>query len=289
MKGRFFVSPGNLLILRSESSDTSMEQNAHTDRFIDDYSGEVGLMRKLNWLTILISFILVTGIICIAQAEGQPGSSDVIGRIVTFGRYEQDGNEANGPEPIEWIVLDVQEGKALLLSRYGLDHLPYNAEEKNVTWESCSLRKWLNGEFLQAAFTSEELKSIPEATVDNSKSQCFSRWKNAKGGNDTTDRVFLLSYAEANRYLGVSWYEDGSEKAQMEATDYAARDAHRRIPGFENPEKRSYCHWWLRSPGAEQTDASDVTSSGNLVTSGTDSDFPFVRPAIWLDLKVMIQ
>ena len=101
------------------------------------------------------------------------------------------------------------------------------------------------------------------------------------------DRIFLLSYAEANRFLGVSWYGDGSEKAQMEVTDYAAKDAHRRIPGFENPDARSYCHWWLRSPGADQTDASDVTTSGSLVTSGAGSDYPFVRPVLWLDLNAM--
>ena len=262
-------------------------------------------MKKQSWPAMLIGLMLIIGLICPAQAEEQLSAgiqsaltgTEIIrtadwespGSIVVFGRYEQDGHEENGPEPIEWIVLDVQDGKALLLSRYGLDHLPYHTKDEKVTWERCSLRKWLNSDFLQAAFSPEELESIPETKVDNSKSQCFSRWRKARGGNDTADRVFLLSYAEANRYLGVSWYDEGSEKAQMEVTEYAARDAHRRIPGFEDPDRRSCCHWWLRSPGAEQTVASDVTASGNLVTCGAESDFPFVRPAVWLDLNTMIQ
>ena len=218
-------------------------------------------------------------------AEASSGaSSGIIGSIVTFGRYEQDGNGENGPEPIEWIVLDVKDGKGLLLCRYGLDHLPYHTKDEKITWEGCSLRKWLNSDFLQAAFTPEERESIREAKVDNSKSQGFARWKKASGGNDTMDRVFLLSYAEANRYLGVSWYGEGSDKAQMDVTEYAGRDANRRIPGFEDPDRRGYWHWWLRSPGAEQTDASDVTAGGSLVTSGVTSAFPFVRPAVWLEL-----
>ena len=46
--------------------------------------------------------------------------------ILTFGRYEQDGIRGNGAEDIEWLVLDVQGNKALLLSRYALDSQPYN-------------------------------------------------------------------------------------------------------------------------------------------------------------------
>ena len=238
-------------------------------------------MKKLNLTAVLAGIILLLGLIATAQAEVTSGR---IGSIVTFGRYEQDGNEENGPEPIAWIVLDVQDGKALLLSRYGLDHLPYHTADEKITWEGCSLRRWLNSDFLQAAFNPEEQERIPETKVDNGKSQCFGRWKKAEGGNDTLDRVFLLSCAEANRYLGVSWDGGGSDRAQMELTGYAGRDAHRRIPRFEEEDGRTCWHWWLRSPGAEQTDASDVTTSGCLVTCGITSDFPFVRPAIRLDL-----
>lgn len=52
-----------------------------------------------------------------------------VGDTVIFGQYEQDGNLDNGSEPIAWQVLDVQGGKALLMSRYALDCLPFHDEK----------------------------------------------------------------------------------------------------------------------------------------------------------------
>ena len=126
------------------------------------------------------------------------------GDIITFGHYEQDNNLDNGPEPIEWIILDYDEAthRALLLSRYGLEAKPYNTEEVGTTWEKCTLRSWLNDEFLNAAFSTEEQSAILVTDVDNSDGQCYNGW-GTSGGNNTQDRIFLLSYAEANKYLGV--------------------------------------------------------------------------------------
>ena len=75
---------------------------------------------------------------------------------VTFGSYAQDNDRSNGTEPIEWIVLDVQEGKALLLSKYGLSAAGYHDTWDDCTWETCSLRTWLNDRFLNWAFSLEE-------------------------------------------------------------------------------------------------------------------------------------
>lgn len=82
-------------------------------------------------------------------------SRPTAGNVVTYGHYEQDNDTANGKEPIEWVVLDVQGDKALLISKYGLDVRPYNTEYNHVTWEECTLRTWLNDTFLNAAFTPE--------------------------------------------------------------------------------------------------------------------------------------
>lgn len=76
-----------------------------------------------------------------------------VGDYVTFGSYEQDNDTSNGKEPVEWLVLDVQSDKALLLSKYVLDEKAYNDEEIYVTWEGCSLRNWLNNDFTNSAFT----------------------------------------------------------------------------------------------------------------------------------------
>ena len=243
-------------------------------------------MQKRFWPGLLAALILAAGLACAARAEEPPEDFfRVPGSVVTFGRYEQDGNEADGPEGIEWIVLEVREGKSLLLSLYGLDNRPYNTADKKITWKDCSLRKWLNSDFLQTAFTPEEQARLPETKEDNSKGQGFKRWKKVKGGKDTGDRVFLLSYTEANRYLGVSWYGGGSDKARMELTEQARRTGARyRTPHFEEEDGTTYWHWWLRSPGSRQNDASKVTASGNMVTCCVASEMAFVRPALWLDL-----
>ena len=93
----------------------------------------------------------------------------------------------------------VRDGKkALLLSRYGLDAQPYNTEDTAITWEKSTLRTWLSGTFIDKAFTSAEQSAILETNVDNGSGQGYSKW-NTNGGNNTQDKVFLLSYAEANQ------------------------------------------------------------------------------------------
>lgn len=64
-----------------------------------------------------------------SKAEISRTSSFNIGDIVTFGHYDQDNNEDNGAEPIQWEVIDIQDGKALLLSRYVIDNASYNEPE----------------------------------------------------------------------------------------------------------------------------------------------------------------
>ena len=97
-------------------------------------------------------------------------SLQTVGKTVIFGHYEQDNDLTNGKEPIEWIVLDTQDGKSLLLSKYALDCQPYNTNKQNVTWSTCSLRTWLNGGawgygFISVAFSSEEQARIPIVIV----------------------------------------------------------------------------------------------------------------------------
>ena len=153
-----------------------------------------------------IGFLMLVLVLCFAvMANAEEPQKVSVGDIITFGRYEQDNITIFGPEPIEWIVLDVQDGKALLLSRYGLYPQKYNTEWIAVTWENCTLRAWLNDDFLNEAFSSEEQSSILVTEVDNSDAQCFD-WTTVEGdkttgGNNTEDKIFLLSCAEANQYL----------------------------------------------------------------------------------------
>ena len=92
--------------------------------------------------------------------------------IVEFGRYEQDGNAENGPESIEWIVLRKEKDRTLLLSRYVIESMPYNDMNAGdgislMFWPDCTLRAWLNGEFMDMAFTPQERARIAETENKN--------------------------------------------------------------------------------------------------------------------------
>ena len=120
-----------------------------------------------------------------------------VGHYVSFGKYEQDNNTSNGKEKIEWLVLEVKDGKALVISKYALDCKPYNTSSTNVTWETCSLRNWLNNDFINSAFSATEKTMIPSVKVSADKNPDYS----TSSGKATQDRLFLLSVKEMNKYL----------------------------------------------------------------------------------------
>jgi hypothetical protein len=203
-------------------------------------------------------------------------------RTVRFGQYEQDADYANGPEEIEWLVLDVQGDKALLLSKYGLDVQPYHHTFADVTWETSSLRAWLNTAFLESAFSPEEAQFILLSTISNSQDQCNSAWV-TPGGNDTRDKVFLLSFTEAGRYLNVCDSSNNNTASLAAATAYAVK-----MGALVNEENRTAegnasAAWWLRSPGSSESQAAYVWSNGNAGSSNVNyNDICVIRPALWV-------
>ncbi len=204
-----------------------------------------------------------------------------VGDHLFFGRYEQDNDQTNGKEPIEWIVLDVQDGKALLLSRYVLDAMQYNTEKKDMTWEKCTLRKWLNGDFLHAAFTETEQSAVLLTNVDNSKAQGYSEWK-TEGGGITWDQVFLLSCAQANKYLDVTW-DNSILKACAAPTKYAQAQGAWTSESNKTADGEPAGWWWLRSPGFYQNYAAYVSDDGSLRHCSVNRGNGDVRPALWLN------
>lgn len=196
-------------------------------------------------------------------------STVIVGKYITFGSYEQDNNLANGKEPIEWLVLEKKGGKALVISKHALDWQQYNTDFEEVTWETCTLRKWLNDEFINSAFTSSEKSRIPTVTVTADVNPSC----DTDPGNDTQDRVFLLSIDEANEYF------DSDEARKCTATHYAQER------GVWQAYDWIGCAWWLRSPGNFQEFAANgyegyVDSYGSSV-SGSNIG---VRPAMWITL-----
>ncbi len=200
-------------------------------------------------------------------------SSVNAGDYITFGSYEQDNNTGNGKEEIEWLVLDVKDGRALVISKYALECQPYNTSGTSVTWETCTLRTWLNGSFYNTAFGIEEKSKIPTVTVVNDDNPRY----DTEGGNNTSDKVFLLSIDEANTYFS------SDSARECEPTAYA------KAQGAHISASSSYygnCWWWLRSPGDDRSYAASVDHDGGVGDFGDyvgDSYFS-VRPALWIEL-----
>ena len=218
-----------------------------------------------------------------AAAAAARDAKFAVGNYVEFGTYPQtsSGDDATA---IEWLVVARDGNNALLLSRYGLDAQPYNEESGRTTWEKCTLRTWLNDSFINKAFTEEEQSAILMTKVDNSQSQCYSGY-DTDGGNDTQDRVFLLSYAEANEYLGVTYDDSDNKTSRVSPTDYAEAQGAYTNEYYETADGEYAWWWWLRSPGLYKVDAAYVSVIGSLDYARVYLDYGCVRSALWVNIE----
>ena len=224
---------------------------------------------------------------------------------VVFGHYEQDGNLDNGPEPIVWDILDKEDGKMLLLSRYILDcHSfidvsPYARTPEKIKWHSSLLRTWMNKEFLNNAFDKDEQQLILTTELKTEKNPIY----NVDGGKTTKDKVFCLSADEVIKYFDFNlWDEERqsgySQALLAEATPYAVSNhayvyviPEEEARGFiemgytEDLTGKEYSYWWLRSPGMNNRSVCYVSVHG---FAGWDYNYfggmveVGVRPAIWI-------
>ena len=178
--------------------------------------------------------------------------------IVTFGKYEQDNNKRNGTESIQWIVLDVQDDRALLLSRYALDSVRYHSSYVDVDWEDCTLRSWLNDTFLYEAFSADERRRILPTN-------------NGYGYSSTSDSVFLLSVGEVYSYL------PSARDRTCSLTSYAI--------SMGAVERNSVAQWWwTRSPGTASGQATFINFEGDSYSAYVNNYSLAIRPAIWISL-----
>lgn len=192
-----------------------------------------------------------------------------VGDIITFGNYWQGKDESAGKQPVEWQVLDVKDGKALVISKYGLINHEYNEKWTGATWETCTLRKWLNDTFIKDIFSAEEMKAVTLSDVSADKNSIY----NTNQGNDTKDKLFLLSIKEVKQYF-VS-----DEKRLCKPTEYAVYHGAYDL-------NCGYGWWWLRSVLAGGYFAANVGSHGSVSYDGAylDHYMGSVRPAFWLNL-----
>ena len=212
-------------------------------------------------------------------------SSAQVGDLITIGRYEQDNDLDNGPEAIQWRVLDKKDGKLLVISDKALDYISYSYEweqvEKSVWATSCS-RGWLNNYFMQTAFTSAEQARISLSDIHTDPSPGFDN----DPGPDTQDYVFLLSAQETEQYFPTA------ESRRVLLSDYVHPHNKIRInrQGWGTNATRIHGDWGLRSPNKYGTfayildyqtiywTAGDIWYDGG----GFEGD---VRPAMWIEAK----
>lgn len=223
-------------------------------------------MKKI--LALGLAMLLGMAAVC-AQAEGSPVQP---GDVLTLGTYEQDNDLTNGPEPIEWRVLLVEDGVAQLISVYALDAQPYNEKPAHAKWTQCTLRTWLNDEFYNAAFTDEDKGVIVTREIEN--------WKE----DPTTDPVYLLSCDEAKQLFAN--HADRMTVPTPYACARGAWQSKKYGPGN--------AQWWLRTHSWESAyRAAYVAGSGGVMTCGGDSDGRVenakwaVRPAIYVDVDAL--
>ena len=193
-----------------------------------------------------------------------------VGDFVLFGKYEQDNDTTNGKEDIEWLVLDKQDGKMLVISKFGLDVKKYNNEpvpSDPCMWKTCSLRKCLNNTFLKESFSSSEMKKIMEVTVKADKNPLL----NKTSGKDTKDKVFILSSTETGKYFG------SIDERKCQATEYA------KAQGCSIYHD-NMCWWLLRTYGYGYI--SIVNPSGEIMDKGSynTANYIAVRPAMWISI-----
>lgn len=169
----------------------------------------------------------------------------IAGQVVTLGATEQ----SNGSEPLEWLVLDSDGSRSLLLSVKGLQAAKYTNGMFNLGWRGSNIRSLLAS--MQAdIFSQQELTCILDTLLEDDSSE------------GEPDKLFLLSMEEVEYYL----------------PDEALRVC-QAING------RGPCEWWLRTVPADYYNATTIDSAGRLHTSVSVADKnTWVRPALWVDL-----
>lgn len=216
----------------------------------------------------LLSVCIILLLCLSSQALAADIPIPAVGDCITFGSYEQDNQIENGKEPLEWIVLDVQDNQAMLLSKYCIDTVIFYPERVPMYWGISDLRAWMNGDFLQETFTAEQQACILTTTVENENPH------GVKGaGADTQDKVYLLSKAEV-----LHFFPELADRVAY-PTEYAkSKDC------TVDPVTGS-CRWWTRTTGARKMDVCGMRLDGRISSYGMqDVDWPTntMRPVIWV-------
>lgn len=250
-------------------------------------------MKKLTKLfVVLLSLIALFTVAGCSHGndDNKKGDKDTgeyeVGDFVTFGHFEQDNDVSNGNEPITWRVLDKNlSGQYLLATDKILIVEKINESCKSTTWENCTLRSYLNGfsanenidgldytndNFFNSAFTESERAKIVTSSVSVDVNPDYS----VNVGNNTSDKIFILSQTEVYNY-----YPSANDR-HLYFTTYSAMHTNDPL-SFNNASG----YWWLRTPGEYEEKFAYVSSSGNITETYVDNDNIGVVPAMWVNLE----
>lgn len=222
-----------------------------------------------------------------ALQEPKTGDSgETTWNCIYFGNYWQNDTNEDGTadkedekEPIKWRVLSVRDKGALLIADKNLDVQPYHNAKEDVTWETSSLRQWMNHEFMNNAFTTSEAACIETSTVEAEDNEQFF----SGGGEDTEDKLYLLSNGQANR-LAYGFTE-------LDSTRSALNTAFTAAGGIVGSEKMSDAGtsdlWWLRFPGKSGKYSANVGYNGVVCSEGSPvvNEDTAVRPVLFINLE----
>ncbi len=201
-------------------------------------------------------------------------------------------------EPIKWRVLYTDGNQALLLSDISLDNQQYNTVKESVSWETCTIRSWLNGydaacnqraidysskNFIDSAFSASEQANIADSVVENADNITYG----TDGGSDTVDKIYLLSEAEV-------WNTEEAVNCGFARSEYVLDEARRcksstyaKAMGVDSLAGTGECMWFLRTPGYEKSSVMDVDDEGGVWDDGAivNNTLIGIRMALVLNLS----
>ncbi len=223
-----------------------------------------------------------------------------IGDIVQMGTYEQDG-DAETEDPICWDVLDKDGDAVLLISHDVIAYQRFSDSRKCVIWEDSEIRTWLNQEFYAEAFDETEQASIRETTLENPSTVGFAAHVDPSGDvqvresrPDTKDKIFLLSWKEAEQYYGNRLTDASGlgrrpsravlQKRKAIFTDLIIEELPAMYPYSRHlPDGTERLPWMLRSTGMKDYTILVIGYEGKW-----DQDYPDsyngVRPVMWVNV-----
>ena len=217
-------------------------------------------MKKTAGLTCFLFVLIFVSIFSTSCADS------LIGSVLTLGQWES--------HALNWTVLAVDGDRALLYLDGCLASQPYNTENKAVTWQTCTLRQWLQNVFCPGAFSPAEAAAICTVMIDNPVTY------GTYGGEGTLDSVFLLSRSELEAFFPVL---KDRKTSMLTMPDLSAKAG---TVAFVSPYDLA-SPYWLRSPGVDEKHASCVSWSGVIESHAIKAGDIAVRPAVWVDLTVL--